>query len=240
MTKIVWDNAALMSIKTRDRLGLRDHQLVKISIEGRELSLPVWGLPGHVDESVTLYLGWGRTAAGAYGNGKGFDVNPIRTSSGFSIASGAKLQGQSGNYKLVQTQEHDRMEGRPIAIDATADEYKKEPDFASYRTVEFKSVPPLWKEVDYSQGHQWGMVVDLNSCTGCSACVVACQSENNIPSVGKREVEGGREMQWIRLDRYFTGDMGQPRSCRSACCLPTVRRSALRECVSRQCDYTQP
>ncbi|MBC7173385.1 MAG: 4Fe-4S dicluster domain-containing protein, partial [Polyangiaceae bacterium] len=117
-------------------------------------------------------------------------------------------------YNLVQTQTHGRMENRPIAIDATLDEYRAEPDFASYRTVEMVSTPPLWKEVDYSPQevatgrplHKWGMAIDLTSCLGCNACVVACQSENNIPTVGKREVERGREMHWLRIDRYFVGD----------------------------------
>ena len=98
------------------------------------------------------------------------------------------------------------MEGRPIAIDATLEEYKKEPDFASYRSVDPVSTPPLWKQVDYSEGHKWGMTIDLNGCTGCNACVVACQAENNIPVVGKFEVERGREMHWLRIDRYFVGD----------------------------------
>jgi molybdopterin-containing oxidoreductase family iron-sulfur binding subunit len=98
------------------------------------------------------------------------------------------------------------MEGRPIAIDATLDEYKAEPDFATYRAVDPVSTPPLWKQQDYSEGHKWGMAIEMNGCTGCNACVIACQAENNIPSVGKFEVERGREMHWLRIDRYFVGD----------------------------------
>jgi molybdopterin-containing oxidoreductase family iron-sulfur binding subunit len=98
------------------------------------------------------------------------------------------------------------MEGRPIAIDATLEEYREEPDFASYRSVDPVSTPPLWKQQDYSEGHKWGMAIDLSACTGCNACVVACQAENNIPAVGKLEVERGREMHWLRIDRYFVGD----------------------------------
>ena len=206
MTKIVWDNAALVSQATRDALGLKNGQMVKLSRGEQAIEIAVWAVPGHADWSVTLPLGWGRTSAGRYGNGAGFDVQKLRASDAFFIADGVKLEPLNKTYRIVQTQEHDKMEGRPIAIDATLQEYKEEPDFASYRTVEFSSTPPLWKEVDYSEGYQWGMTIDLSACTGCNACVVACQSENNIPSVGKREVERGREMSWIRIDRYFVGD----------------------------------
>ena len=127
-------------------------------------------------------------------------------------------------YKLSQTQEHDTMEGRPVAIDATLDEYKKSPFFPMFTDIERKDrdqhgevigvrqsgspdpvVQPLWNTVDYSKGHKWGMGIDLTSCTGCNACVIACQIENNIPAVGKEQVWRGREMHWIRIDRYFVG-----------------------------------
>jgi len=121
-------------------------------------------------------------------------------------------------YKIAQTQEHGTMEGRPIAIDTTLDEYRANPKFVQYPdgkrgrnggAVDPK-VLPLWKPVDYSQGHKWGMVVDLNACTGCNACVIACQAENNIPSVGKEQVSRGREMSWMRIDRYFSGSESDP------------------------------
>ncbi|MEM7433966.1 MAG: 4Fe-4S dicluster domain-containing protein [Myxococcota bacterium] len=206
MTKIVWDNAAIMSPATRDALELENGQMVRLKVGDRQVEVPVWPLPGHADNCITLTLGWGRTAAGRYGNGKGFDVNPLRTSDGMGFANGVKAEALPESYNLVQTQTHDRMEGRPIAIDATLEEYKEEPDFASYRSVEPVSTPPLWKQQDYSEGYQWGMTIDLASCSGCNACVVACQAENTIPSVGKIEVERGREMHWLRIDRYFVGD----------------------------------
>jgi len=206
MTKIVWDNPALISPATARDLGVKNGQMVRFSKGDRSVEVPVWVLPGHADSSATLHLGWGRTAAGRYGNGKGFDVFPLRTSEGMDFATGVKVEALSEEYRLVQTQTHDRMEGRPIAIDATVDEYRSEPDFASYRSVDPVSTPPLWKQQDYSEGHQWGMVIDLNSCSGCNACVIACQAENNIPVVGKFEVERGREMHWLRIDRYFVGD----------------------------------
>ena len=206
MTKLVWDNAAVMSPGTRDALGLRNGQMVRLSKGDAKVDVPVWPLPGHAHNCITLALGWGRTAAGRYGNGKGFDVNPLRTLAGMDFVNGVKLEPLAEQYKLVQTQEHDRMEGRPIAIDASLEEYKKEPDFASYRSVSPEGTPPLWKQQDYSEGYKWGMTIDLASCTGCNACVVACQAENTTPSVGKFEVERGREMHWLRIDRYFVGD----------------------------------
>jgi molybdopterin-containing oxidoreductase family iron-sulfur binding subunit len=206
MTKLVWDNAALMSPSTRDALGLKDGQMVRLSKGGNKVEIPVWAVPGHADYCITLSLGWGRMSAGRYGNGKGFDVYSLRTSDAMDFTDGVTVEALRETYNLVQTQTHDRMEGRPIAIDATLDEYKAEPDFASYRSVDPVSTPPLWKQQDYGEGHQWGMVIDLNTCTGCNSCVVACQAENNIPVVGKFEVERGREMHWLRIDRYFVGD----------------------------------
>ena len=206
MTKLVWDNAALISPATGRALGVKNGQMLRLSKGAAKIEIPAWIVPGHADQCVTLTLGWGRTAAGRYGNGKGFDVNPLRTTEGMDFASGVTVEPLREMYNLVETQTHDRMEGRPIAIDATLEEYKKEPDFASYRAVDPVSTPPLWKQQDYSEGYKWGMAIDLNACTGCNACVVACQAENNIPVVGKFEVERGREMHWLRIDRYFVGD----------------------------------
>jgi molybdopterin-containing oxidoreductase family iron-sulfur binding subunit len=206
MTKLVWDNAAVTSPTTAKALGVEPGQMIRLSKGERSIDIPVWTLPGHADFCFTLTLGWGRTAAGRYGNGKGFDVNPLRTTDGFDHADGVTAEPLRESYQLVQTQTHGRMEGRPLAIDATLDEYKAEPNFASYRSVSPVSTPPLWKQQDYSDGHKWGMVIDLSACTGCNACVIACQAENNIPVVGKFEVERGREMHWLRIDRYFVGD----------------------------------
>ncbi len=228
MTKLSWDNAALMSRKTQRELGMQNGDVVRLKVGGQSLEIATWAVPGHADYSVTLNLGWGRTEAGRYGNAKGFDVQPLRTTDGFYVRTGVVPESAGRTYNLVQTQTHGRMEGRAIAIDATLEEYKKTPDFAEYRTVEMVSTPPLWKQVDYSPRevatdrplHKWGMAIDLTSCTGCNSCVVACQSENNVPAVGKREVERGREMYWLQIDRYFLGDDAdepevalQPRAC---------------------------
>ena len=128
MTKLVWDNAALISPATSRAMGVRNGQMLRLSKGEAKIEIPAWIIPGHADQSVTLTLGWGRTAAGRYGNGKGFDVNPLRTTEGMDFASGVRVEPLREIYNLVQTQTHDRMEGRPIAIDATLEEYKKEPE----------------------------------------------------------------------------------------------------------------
>lgn len=232
MTKIVWDNVAIVSYTTRRGLELENGDMIRLSRDGAEpIEVPVWALPGQADDTITLNLGWGRTAAGRYGTAQtwpglgpgfgvepdwkagGFDVSPLRTLSGFYQATGVSLEKTSDEYDVVQTQTHGYMEGRPIAIDATLEEYRDDPEFASFQTVEFSHTGPLWEEVDYSPRevatgrmlHKWGMVIDLSACVGCNACVVACQAENNIPAVGKQEVKRGREMAWLRIDRYFVG-----------------------------------
>jgi len=232
MTKLVWDNAALMSPSTRDALGLRNGQMVRLANGDAQVEVPVWPLPGHADHCITLSLGWGRTAAGRYGNGKGFDVYPLRTSDAMDFVTGVKLEPLSSSYNLVQTQTHDSMEGRPLAIDATLSEYRKNPKFASYSSVDPVSTPPLWEQPVYD-GHKWGMTIDLASCSGCNACVVACQAENTIPVVGKVEVERGREMHWLRIDRYFVGeDSDDPRAA--------VQPVACQQCELAPCENVCP
>jgi molybdopterin-containing oxidoreductase family iron-sulfur binding subunit len=122
---------------------------------------------------------------------------------------GVKLTKTGRRYKLATTQDHSSMEGRPLVREATLEEYREHPDFAP-EMVEHPPLKNLWKEHSYKEGYQWGMMIDLNTCIGCNACTIACQSENNIPIVGKDQVAYGREMHWIRLDRYFSGDPGNP------------------------------
>jgi molybdopterin-containing oxidoreductase family iron-sulfur binding subunit len=232
VTKLVWDNAAYVSPASAAELGVSNGDLLTVSVEGAEpLEIPAFVLPGQADHVVTLPLGFGRRAAGRHGTDVGFDVTPVRTSASLGFATGVSVRPAGGSYNLVQTQEHHSMEGRPLSIDATLEEYRETPNFAQWRSPS-PDVSPLWTQVDYTlprppaQGgvsyepfpevtgprpgapprYKWGFVVDLTTCTGCSACVVACQAENNIPVVGKRQVELGREMHWIRLDRYFVGD----------------------------------
>jgi len=205
MTKLSWDNAAMISPSTARKLGVGHGDVIRLSRAGVDaLEVPVVELPGHADGSVSLTLGWGRRRAGRWGSGQGFDVYPFRTAGDLDFVSGVKVERAGRKYWLAQTQEHHSMEGRPLAIDMTVDEYQDNPELPSYRTVEL-DIPPLWKEVEYND-RKWGMAIDLTTCTGCNTCVIACQAENNIPSVGKRELARGREMYWFRIDRYWVGD----------------------------------
>ncbi|HEX3343712.1 MAG TPA: 4Fe-4S dicluster domain-containing protein, partial [Polyangiaceae bacterium] len=202
-TKLVWDNAAVLSPASAKELGVENRDVVKITAGDRSITAAVWIVPGQADHTVALTLGWGRQKAGRIGNGRGFDAYPLRTTSTLGWASGVTVT-KTGDepYFFAQTQENNSTEGRPIAHEATLAEYKLKPDFAELEAPPARALP-LWTQNDYSKGHQWGMTIDLNACTGCNACVIACMSENNVPVVGKREVWRGREMHWIRIDRYY-------------------------------------
>ena len=203
VTKLVWDNAALVAPKTARDLGIESDDLLRISAQDRSIEIAAFVLKGTAEYTLVLPLGWGRTRAGRLGSGRGFDVYPLRTARTMTFESGVTVTKTGRRHALTHTQAHDSMEGRPLAREATLAEYRAQPHFAELERAPRRSLP-LWTDVDYSKGHQWGMSIDLNACTGCSACVVACQAENNIPVVGKEEVAKGRDMQWLRLDRYFT------------------------------------
>ena len=218
ITKVVWDNVALISKRTAGSLGLRDGDLVALSKGGQTIEVPVMVQPGHADDSISLFLGYGRAACGRVGQGIGHRVEGLRTTDNFFFAAQVDLKKTGGTYQIVTTQEHHRMEGRPIVREATSEEYRKEPG-AIKEMAESPKGLTMFPFYDYSKGNQWGMSIDLNACIGCNACVVACQSENNIPVVGKDQVRRGREMHWIRLDRYYTGSdeeaqvVTQPMAC---------------------------
>ena len=207
LTKICWDNAALIHPATAKDLGVETGDLVKLTVGDRSITIAVFVFPGQAANSIGLSLGWGRTKAGRIGSGKddtrkGFDVYPLRTSTAMGFATGAKLAKTGDRYTLGSTHSYPWEEGRPIAREATIEEYKQHPNFPDLQTPPPRALP-LWHDQDYTKGLQWGMNIDLNSCTGCNACVVACQAENNVPVVGKIEVARGREMSWLRIDRYF-------------------------------------
>ncbi len=204
MSKLVWDNGALISPKTAKSIGVQSGDMVLVSHGNVQIEIAAWVQPGVADNCVQLSLGWGRTAAGRYGNGRGFDVNPLRVSTSMGFVDGGKIAASGKTYDLVQTQDHHSMEGRPIALDATLDEYRDNPEFVQYRSPSPKTLP-LWDRQQYT-GHKWGMSFDMNACTGCNACVVACTSENNVAFVGKDQVFRGREMHWLRIDRYYSDD----------------------------------
>jgi molybdopterin-containing oxidoreductase family iron-sulfur binding subunit len=207
LTKLTWDTVAMLSPKTAERLGLKSEDAVELKYSGRSIAAPVWVMPGHSDESVTVFLGYGRTRAGRVGNGAGFDAGWIRPLATPWIGTGLEIQKTGERWWLAATQTHSTMEGRDLVRVGTLDQYRKNPNFAQAGAE--KNPLSLYPPVKY-EGYSWGMAVDLNACTGCGACVVACQAENNIAVVGKREVMVGREMHWIRIDRYFEGNLDDP------------------------------
>ena len=209
VTKIAWDNPALISHTLARKHGLSDGSMVRLSAGGRHIDIPVWTVPGQADHTITLTLGYGRTRCGRVGSKAGFDVTPLRTFSGGEIATGIQLEPLGRSWPIACAQDHASMEGRPLVREATLTEFEHHPEFAR-EMVEHPPLKNLWKEHTYESGYQWGMVIDLNKCIGCNACTVACQSENNIPVVGKEQVAKGREMHWIRLDRYFSGGPDDP------------------------------
>ncbi|HEV2021629.1 MAG TPA: TAT-variant-translocated molybdopterin oxidoreductase [Terriglobales bacterium] len=226
---ITWDNAALISPKTAaERLGpqTNSQDVVEIVYRDRRVKAPLWITPGHADDSVTVYLGYGRTRAGRAGTGAGFSAYALRTSTAPWSVRGVRMNRTGEQYELAVTQGHNNMEGRDLVRSAELEDYRKDPQFA--RHDEPESGLTLYQPYEYKD-HAWGMAIDLNSCVGCNACVVACQAENNIPVVGKFEVQRGREMQWIRIDRYYEGDWANPRihfqpvpcmQCENAPCEP--------------------
>ena len=209
VSKLAWDNPAFISPKTAKKLKLKNEDVVVLTVNERQIQIPVWVLPGHADYSVTLTLGYGRKSSGRVGNKVGFDVYPLRRGNELDFVSGGSLQQTGTTYALANTQDHGSMEGRPIVREGTLEEFEKHPHFAE-EMVEHPPLGSLWEEHKYDEGNQWGMTIDLNACTGCNACMIACQSENNIPVIGKEQVTNGREMSWIRLDRYFSGDLDNP------------------------------
>ena len=212
VSKLTWDNAALLSPETARALGVRTGDLVRVKLADRELEIAAMILPGNADDSVTLPLGYGRTAAGRVGNGVGFDAYRLRLSAAPGFAAGARLERTGGEHKLVATHDHWSMEGRVLAQEAALGEYRKNPELAHEHEAKLHPQKSLWNDRTYAEGAQWGMTIDLNSCIGCNACVIACQSENNVPSVGKDQCSRGREMHWIRIDRYFAGRPEAPES----------------------------
>jgi len=228
ITKLTWDNAALVSVATaaelgmdvKDHLGKQDFDTLEIKIdEKRSIEIPVLIAPGHADNSITIPLGYGRVFNGNIAKGAGVNVYPLRTTAQTYFAIGPKtMVKRTGNqYRLAITQDHHSMEGRAIVREATLDTYKETPDFPKKMWMDAEilrekgpdnpfndgSNASLYRHPPLDAPNQWGMTIDLNTCTGCNACVIACQSENNIPIVGKEQVVNGRAMHWIRNDRYY-------------------------------------
>ena len=218
MTKLTWDNAALLSPTTAQELGIEQGDLVKLNLRETELEVAVYLLPGHARNSVTLYLGYGRTASGRVGNGVGFDTYRLRHSQAMDVDMGLTIEPAGAKHLLACTMDHHAidaigMKGRAertgtLVREATLEEYKHHADFAKH-VVHTPDFIPLWQPYAY-EGQKWGLAIDLQKCIGCNACVISCQAENNIPVVGKEQVSRQREMHWIRVDRYFKGEPEAP------------------------------
>ena len=212
VTKICWDNYLCISPATARKRNLKEGQIVQLkSMESKyQLKVPVHIQPGQADEVLALALGYGRERAGKVANKVGVNAWAMAEVSdelqlvSFSSLS-AHIKPTSEKMSLANVQEHHSMEGRQIIVETTLKKYLKNPGGAIHRHKTFS----LWSSHQYPK-HKWGMLIDLNSCTGCSACITACQSENNIPTVGKKLVLQGREMHWIRVDRYYKGKPEEP------------------------------
>jgi molybdopterin-containing oxidoreductase family iron-sulfur binding subunit len=200
---LVWDNAALISVTDAKRLHLINGSVIACEHGGGRVEAPVWLTPGQAEGVITLTLGYGRTHTGEIGQGVGYDAYPLRTNRNLWTLAGATITALPRFHVLVSTQGHFAMEDRDLVRRYAPDEVAK----LSGRKEPPPSIFPEWPR----DRHAWGMSIDLGTCIGCQACVTACQAENNIPSVGKDQVLRGREMLWIRIDRYFEGDPANPR-----------------------------
>jgi len=231
LTKITWDNVALVSPNTAKKIGCLPPNYEEEKI-GKEAyvdmatlglgdksiakSVPVWILPGQPDDVITIHLGYGRPLGGRVGGGLGFNAYDIRRSDALWSAPGAWINKNGQRYATATTQLQFDMLGRDILRETPVDEYLKEKDkLQGEREEQHKENHDLslYQDFDYKNqgnGYAWGMSIDLNSCVGCNACMIACQAENNIPIVGKEQVKRGRSMHWIRVDAYFKGEEAHP------------------------------
>ena len=223
-TRLTWDNAALLSPRTAEKHGLEDGRLVRLSVGDDEVHVPVWIVPGHVHDAVTLHLGYGRTRGGRLCVNAGRNAYKLQSSTTPFARVGVALEKRKQQVTLACTQDHHGMEGgfTGESIQHRAADLLRVQEFDRFKRGEIghghgaahgDERQTLLDGADHVwDGHAWGMVIDLNACIGCSACTIACQAENNIPVVGREEVSRGREMHWIRIDRYFVGHPDHPQT----------------------------
>jgi len=230
ITKLTWGNAAQLGPDTAKRLGIETGDEVSIAFGGGRISIPAIVVPGHAEMSITLPLGYGRSGEERTARDVGVNVYPLRTRNAPYILSDARVRGVKPGSRepLAITQGHFTMQGRMIAREATLAAYRADP-----RTIApaHEPAPSLYKPAVKS-GEQWAMTIDLSVCTGCSACVIACQAENNIPVVGREGVLKRREMHWLRVDRYYTGAAGTARVI--------SQPMACQHCEKAPCEYVCP
>jgi molybdopterin-containing oxidoreductase family iron-sulfur binding subunit len=249
VSKVVWDNVALMSEATAARLGVktydpisRTYDVVTLSVEGHSVEAPAFVQPGCADDAVTVQLGYGKQIVELLFEADrpavvGFNAARIRTSTAPWFRTGLVLTPTDKTMTVVTTQTQPTAADRPVALMQTVDEFQKDPEAVEHRRpmgkLKGNALPSVQKPVDYSeQQYKWGMSVDMSRCTGCSACVVACQAENNIPVVGKEQAGKGRVMQWMRMDRYYSGTAEDPE---------VVNQPMLcQHCEAAPCEYVCP
>ncbi len=219
ITKLTWDNAAICSIGTAEKLKLKNGELVALTQGDARVRLPVFVVPGHAEGSFTINLGYGRSKkkGGIIAGAVGTSLASFRRWEQAAIYTGIEAVGTSVPYRLATTQDHFAIDDEggmrenasrspQLVREGTLDEYKENARFTKGIVEEHFENKSLWEEPKVDINHKWGMTIDLNKCTGCNACVIACQSENNVPIVGKEQVIRGREMHWLRIDRYFQCD----------------------------------
>ena len=236
MTKLTWGNAAIMSPRNADTLGVKpgafahggehggyEMPLVSLQLGERTMQVPAWIMPGHADDSVTIYLGHGRESAsrahGEWQQTLGSNAYPLRTTEHPWFASGLNVAVLDASFPVACTQAHHLMDDRDVIRSITWDEFKTNPQHAIehveeklHEKLERSELPlTLYEDYDYAPPQRkWGMSLNTTTCMGCNACIVACQAENNIPVVGKEQVLFGREMHWLRVDRYLHGSLEEP------------------------------
>ena len=207
VTKMTWDNPVSLSVQDAKALGIQEGDWVTVTVEGASVRVPAVIQPGQARGVLALALGYGRTTGGI-AKGVGADAWPLLglDPAAGAVRSGVKLAKAGGRKDLSRTQSHHRMEGRDLVRSLTLDEFAHAPQGHHH----MPELLTLYEDQTFPD-HKWGMVIDLAACVGCSACVVACQSENNVPVVGPEQVARGREMHWIRIDRYYEGDLENPK-----------------------------
>ncbi len=250
ITKLTWTNCALVSPKTAEKLSLETGDIVELTLRNRTIKLPAYVLPGHADGAVSVALGFGQrsplprsdypsviptfavNAADVTDEDiAGADAYPLRSIAAPWFEDGLKIAKTSDHRKLALSQELWSMEGRELAIEVPASAVGTRQELAGEKATALEQ-PSYYNPVEY-KGFKWAMAIDLARCTGCSACVVACQSENNTPIVGEEQVKRGREMHWLRIDRYFTGEsLDDPGAI--------TQPVACEHCENAPCEYVCP
>lgn len=218
LSKMTWDNPVWIGPAMAERMQLKSEDMVSLELNGAKIAAPVWIQAGHPDNSITVFLGYGRRRSGRVGTGAGFDFYPLRKSAAPWFSNGVNLSKAGGTYVLATTQGYQTMEtqngdSRPLVRTRTLDEYHDDPNFAQEdKPPADLTLYPGYEKQYEAEAYRWGMAIDLNACVGCNNCIVACQSENNIAVVGKEQCNAGRHMHWLRVDVYYQGDRDYPKA----------------------------